>query len=197
MKFSQKKIRYFWNEWIKPILVAAVLAFFIRTFIAQPFKIPSSSMRPTLVPGDRIFVNKFIYGGTVPLLDIKLPRVREPELGDIVVFLSPIEKKKYLVKRYIAGGGETVEISGGELFIDGKEIKENPCGKFFYYGSGEYGEEDKKFKVPEGCFYALGDNSANSLDSRFWGFIPDKNLVGKAFLIHWPIKRIRLISKGE
>ncbi|MBL7072512.1 MAG: signal peptidase I [Candidatus Omnitrophica bacterium] len=197
MKFPKKKIRYFWNEWIKPILVAAVLAFFIRTFIAQPFKIPSSSMRPTLIPGDRIFVNKFIYGGTVPLLDIKLPKVREPELGDIVVFLSPIEKKKYLVKRYIAGGGETVEISGGELFINGKEIKENPFGKFFYYGNGEYGEEDKKFKVPKGCFYALGDNSANSLDSRFWGFIPNKNLVGKAFLIHWPIKRIHLISKGE
>ena len=197
MKFSKKKLRYFWNEWIKPICVAALLAFFIRTFIAQPFKIPSSSMFPTLKPGDRIFVNKFIYGGRVPLTDIKLPKVRSPRLGDIVVFLSPIEKKKYLVKRYIAGEGETVEISGGDLYIDGERIETNPCGKFFYYGHGEYGEEDKEIKVPEGCFYALGDNSANSLDSRFWGFVPNKNLVGKAFLIHWPIKRIQFFSEGE
>ena len=197
MKFPKEKMRYLWNEWIKPICVAAILAFFIRTFIAQPFKIPSSSMFPTLKPGDRIFVNKFIYGGTVPLFDIKLPKVREPKLGDIVVFLSPVEKKKYLVKRYVAGSGETVEISGGKLFINGEEIKENPFGRFFYYGNGEYGEENKKIKVPEGCFYALGDNSANSLDSRFWGFVPNKNLVGQAFLIHWPIKRIHLIPKGE
>ncbi len=197
MKFSKKKFSYFWNEWIKPICVAALLAFFIRTFIAQPFKIPSSSMFPTLKPGDRIFVNKFIYGGRVPLTDIKLPKVRSPRLGDIVVFLSPIEKKKYLVKRYIAGEGETVEISGGDLYIDGERIETNPCGKFFYYGHGEYGEEDKEIKVPEGCFYALGDNSANSLDSRFWGFVPDKNLVGKAFLIHWPIKRIQFFSEGK
>jgi len=197
MKFSEKKLRYFWNEWIKPICVAALLAFFIRTFIAQPFKIPSSSMFPTLKPGDRIFVNKFIYGGRVPLTDIKLPKMRSPRLGDIVVFFSPIEKKKYLVKRYIAGEGETVEISGGDLFIDGERIETNPCGKFFYYGHGEYGEEDKQIKVPDGYFYVLGDNSANSMDSRFWGFVPNKNLVGKAFLVHWPIKRIQFFSEGK
>ncbi|RKY43149.1 MAG: signal peptidase I [Candidatus Makaraimicrobium thalassicum] len=197
MKFNRSSWDYLWAEWIKPILIAAVLAFFIRTFVTQPFKIPSSSMYPTLRPGDRIFVNKFIHGVRLPLTGIRLPAIRPPMLGDIVVFISPVEKKKYLVKRFIAGGGESVQIKGGELFVDGKRIDGNPFKRFFYYNRGKYGAEDEVIHVPEGCFYALGDNSANSLDSRYWGFVPDKNLVGNAFLIHWPIKRIQLIRKGD
>ena len=106
-------MEYFWEEWVKPVLIAVALAMLIRTFIVQPFKIPTGSMIPTFLPGDRIFVSKFIYGARVPFTDIRLPKVRPPETGDIVVFLSPIEKKKYLVKRYIAGGGETVKIKDG------------------------------------------------------------------------------------
>jgi len=197
MKFTKQKWIYLWNEWIKPILVAAVLAFFIRTFIAQPFKIPSSSMYPTLKPGDRIFVNKFIYGGKIPFTNVRLPKARTPHAGDIVVFLSPIEKNKYLVKRYVAGSGDTIKIADGELFINGRKLDKNPFRKFFYYDRGEYGESGAEIKVPEGYFYVLGDNSANSMDSRYWGFVPNKNLVGKAFLIHWPVKRIHLISEGD
>lgn len=192
-----KRWDYWWYEWIKPILIAAVLALFIRTFIIQPFKIPSNSMFPTLKPGDRIFVSKFIYGAKVPFTDIVLPKVRAPQPGDIVVFLSPAEKKKYLVKRYIAGGGDIVEIRDGDIYVNGRMLEDAPINKFFYYNHGEFGPENKTIKVPEGHFYALGDNSNNSMDSRYWGFVPDKNMVGRAFVIHWPLKRIHLLQKGD
>jgi signal peptidase I len=194
MKINFGNWDHWWNEWIKPILVAAVLAMLIRTFIVQPFKIPSSSMVPTFVPGDRIFVNKFTYGAKLPFTKIRLPYLEKPETGDIVVFTSPVERKKFLVKRFIASGGQTVEIKGGEVFVDGNVLKENILGRFHYYNTGEYGGEGLKIKVPEGNFYVLGDNSANSMDSRYWGFVPDDNLVGKAFVIHWPPRRIRLLS---
>jgi len=197
MKFDRKFRYYLWDEWIKPILIAAVLALFIRTFIVQPFKIPSNSMYSTFKPGDRIFVNKFVYGAKVPFTDIRLPEMESPKLGDIVVFLSPIEKKKYLVKRFIAGGGRSVRIEDGALFVDGKRITDSPFKCFFYYNRGKYGAIGEAIRVPEGHFYVLGDNSANSMDSRYWGFVPDRNLVGKVFIIHWPIKRIRLIRKGD
>ena len=196
MKAEFRSWKYWWEEWIKPVLIAAVLALFIRTFIIQPFKIPSNSMFPSLKPGDRIFVNKFIYGAKIPFTDIRLPELESPKAGDIVVFLSPVEKKKFLVKRFIASGGEAVNIEDGAVYVDGKKVDIPPIKKFFYYNCGEYGGEGEGLKVPEGYFYVLGDNSANSLDSRYWGFVPDGNLVGKAFLIHWPIKRIRVISDG-
>jgi signal peptidase I len=188
---------YWWEEWIKPILIAVVLAFIIRTFIIQPFKIPSNSMYPTLKPGDRIFVSKYIYGAKVPLTDFRLPEVRDPKQGDIVVFLSPAEKKKYLVKRYIAGSGQTVEILGGKLAIDGKTVDSGPLSKVYYYNRGDYGAEGEKINVPEGHFFVLGDNSANSMDSRYWGFVPYDNLIGKALIVHWPPKRIHIIRDGD
>lgn len=197
MRFDKKAWEYWWQEWIKPIIVAAILAFFIRTFVAQPFKIPSNSMYPTLKPGDRIFVNKFLYGARIPLTDIRLPKVRAPKPGDIVVFTSPVEKNKFLVKRFIADGGESVQIKDGGVYVDGKRLDNEPMKDFFYYSRGEYGQEDKTVEVPEGYFYVLGDNSPNSMDSRYWGFIPERNLVGKAFIIHWPLGRIRLIKDGE
>ncbi len=188
---------YWWHEWVKPILIAAVLALFIRMFIVQPFKIPSSSMFPTLKPGDRIFVNRFIYGAQIPFTDIRLPEVRGPETGDIVVFKSPVEKKKYLVKRFIAGGGQSVEIEDGKLLVDGRKVDSPPFQHLFYYNRSDYGGENQIIRVPQGYFYVLGDNSDNSMDSRYWGFVPDKNLIGRAFLIHWPIKRIRIIREGD
>jgi len=138
MKFDRK---YWWQEWIKPILVAAILALLIRTFIVQPFKIPSNSMNPTLKPGDRIFVNKFLYGARIPLTDIRMPVIRAPKPGDIVVFLSPTEKKKYLVKRFIAGEGETVRINDGHVFVDGEEMKNVLFKRFFYYNRGGHWAE--------------------------------------------------------
>lgn len=207
MRFNKKTWEWWWQEWIKPILIAGILALIIRTFVVQPFKIPSSSMEPTLKPGDRIFVSKFIYGAKVPFTNIQFPEVRDPKFGDIVVFLSPEEKKKYLVKRYIAGGGETVRIEDGDLYVDGKEKvvlieseKENTSETYrraFYFNHGAYGPAKKSVTVPEGHFYVLGDNSANSRDSRYWGPVPEKNLVGKAFVIYWPITRWQLIKENE
>ncbi|MGB2631235.1 MAG: signal peptidase I [Candidatus Omnitrophota bacterium] len=208
MRFNKKSWNYWWKEWIKPILIAAVLALIIRTFVVQPFKIPSNSMYPTLKPGDRIFVSKFIYGAKIPFTNIRLPEVREPMFGDIVVFLSPEEKKKYLVKRYIASGGDRVQIKDGSVYVNGEEKvvlveDENASGgetykRAFYFGRDKYGIEGKIIHVPEGHFYVLGDNSANSRDSRYWGFVPGKNLVGKVFVIYWPIGRWQLIrGTGE
>jgi len=189
--------KWWWDEWVKPIMVAVILALFIRTFIIQPFKIPSNSMFPSLKPRDRIFVSKFIYGARIPFTDIRLPEIRGPKAGDIVVFLSPIEKKKFLVKRYIAGGGDEVEIKDGAVYVNGKKVESSPMNRFFYYNRGEYGGTGGTVRVPEGHFFALGDNSANSMDSRYWGFIPYRNLVGRAFVIHWPIRRIRLLREGD
>lgn len=195
MRINLKTWNYWWYEWIKPILIAALLAMVIRTFIIQPFKIPSSSMVPTFVPGDRIFVNKFVYGAKLPFTHIRTTPLEAPSTGDIVVFISPIEKKKFLVKRFIASGGETVEIKDGEIFINGKLSESKILENFYYYNKGEHAPEGRAIKVPEGSFYVLGDNSANSLDSRYWGFVPENNIVGKAFIIHWPPRRIRLLSE--
>jgi signal peptidase I len=184
---------YWRDEWVKPIIIAIIMALFIRTFIVQPFKIPSSSMYPTLKIKDRIFVNKYIYGAKLPFTNIRLPRVRAPRIGDIVVFKSPTEPDKFLIKRFIAGPGQTIEIVNGRLLINNKAVSvENLDGK--YVNIGKYGKEGVPVKVPDGTFYVLGDNSNNSVDSRYWGFVPYKNLVGKAFFIHWPVTRIRLLK---
>ncbi len=189
--------RYWYQEWLKPITIALVLALVIRTFIVQPFRIPSNSMVPTFKPGDRIFVSKFVYGAKVPFVDHRLPKVREPRTGDLVVFFSPVEDGKYLVKRYIAGGGQKVRIHRGDIYIDGEKIDEGPISDFYYYNySGPYGTEDH-FLVPEDTFFVLGDNSANSKDSRYWGFVPEENIVGRVFLIYLPLHRMRVLGEDD
>lgn len=171
------------REWTEALIIAVILALIIRTFIVAAFKIPSGSMRDTLIEGDRLLVNKFIYA------------FKEPERGDIMVFKYPEDPKKDFIKRLIAKGGETVEIRGGNVYIDGK-IVEEPLSirKNNYYNKKPYGTKGKKTKVPEGYYYVLGDNSASSRDSRYWGFVPHQNLVGKAFFLYWPVKRIRSIE---
>ena len=183
------------REWTESIIIAVILALLIRTFVAQAFKIPSGSMTPTLLVGDRIFVNKFIYGARIPFTDIRLPMVREPRRGDIIVFKSPEDPKKDFVKRLVALDGETVEIKDGLVYINGETISEPDSIKaIYYYNRGEHGKEGEKVKVPEGYYYVLGDNSGSSRDSRYWGFVPKKSLVGRAMLIYWPVNRARVIK---
>jgi signal peptidase I len=185
------------REWIESILIAVLLALIVRSFIIEPFKIPSGSMEPTLQIGDKILVNKFIYGARVPFTDIFFPAVREPKTGDIIVFKYPINPKRDFIKRLIAKGSDRVTIKDGNIYLNGKRLNNSLINKFYYYAQGPYGE--KEVVVPEGHYYVLGDHSgengiATSRDSRFWGYVPEKNRVGKAFLIWWPPHRIGILK---
>ena len=180
------------REWTESIVIALVLALIIRTFIVQAFKIPSGSMIPTFQIGDRIFVNKFIYGAKIPFTDMRLPKVTAPQRGDIIVFISPEDSKKDFVKRLIANAGETVEIRDGKIYVDGKMVDEPASIRAVtYYNAGDYGQEGKPIKVPQDSYFVLGDNSASSRDSRYWGFVPQKNLLGKVMCIYWPLYRMK------
>ena len=171
------------KEWVQSIAVALLLTLVIRTYVVQAFKIPSGSMRPTLLEGDKLFVNKFIY------------RFGPPKRGDIIVFRYPRDPKKDFIKRLVAFEGETVEIRHGKIVVDGKAFEdERTFGRFYYYNHDPFGGPDEGTKVPQDAYYVLGDNSASSTDSRFWGFVPKKNLVGKAFFRWWPPRRIGRIE---
>jgi len=192
-----ERIRREAREWTESIVIAVILALVIRAFIVQAFKIPSGSMVPTFLVGDRIFVNKFIYGARIPLTDIRLPAVRSPQRGDIIVFRSPEEPKKDFIKRLVAFGGETVEIRDGRIIVNGEPLASpRSIRSITYYNRGEYGKESERVTVPKDSYYVLGDNSASSRDSRYWGFVPQKNLIGKAMFLYWPIGRIRVIKDG-
>lgn len=169
------------REYTESILIALILALVVRTFIVQAFKIPTGSMRPTLLEGDRILVNKYLY------------RFKEPQRGDVIVFKYPEDPKRDFIKRLVAKESEEVLIQGGRLVVDGQEIVDGPFGERYYYNQGHFGQENRTQAVPENHFFVLGDNSASSRDSRFWGFVPRRYVIGKAFLIYWPLNRIRWI----
>ncbi|OGW82528.1 MAG: signal peptidase I [Omnitrophica bacterium RIFCSPHIGHO2_02_FULL_51_18] len=179
MKIAKEIVIRELKEWAQSIAVALVLTLIIRTYVIQAFKIPSGSMRPTLIEGDKLFVNKYLY------------RFEPPKRGDIIVFRYPKDLKKDFIKRLVAFEGETVEIRDGKIYVDGKKLDSpETFGKFYYYNHDPYGNPDEKIKVPQGAFFVLGDNSANSQDSRFWGFVPKKNMVGKAIFRWWPLNKL-------
>ena len=195
MDISQKqRMKAVAREWIESILIAFVLAMFIRTFFFQAFKIPSGSMRPTLVEGDRLLVNKLRYGARVPLLRQRLPGFSKPKRGDVVVFAYPEDRKRDFIKRLIALGGETVEIKSGDIYINGQRVKDPRIKNTYYYNRGDYGGMNQRIKIPQGYYFVLGDNSGSSHDSRYWGFMPESDLIGRAELIYWPPNRIRFIK---
>lgn len=170
------------KEYAESIIIAFILAMVVRTFVIQAFKIPTGSMRPTLMERDRILVNKFIY------------RFREPERGDVVVFRYPLDPRRDFIKRLIAKPGETVKIENGYIYINGERLNSPPVIKrIYYYNRGEFGDGPKPTEVPPNSYFVLGDNSAYSQDSRYWGFVPQKYLLGKALVIYWPIHRIGII----
>ncbi len=170
-----------WKNWGEPLLVAAILAILIRTFVFGPYKIPTGSMKPTFMEQDKIFVDKISY------------RFHEPKRGDIIVFKYPVDPKKDFVKRLIGLPGDAVEIRKGVVIVNGKSLTEPPFSKYIYYNVDDwnYGKTGQVINVPENNYFVLGDNSAHSADSRQWGFVPQKDLVGRAFMIWWPPKRIR------
>lgn len=182
------------REWIESIVVAFILAMFIRTFLVQAFKIPTGSMRPTLFEGDLILVNKLIYGAKVPLTRLRLPALRQPRRTDVIVFIYPQDAKKDFIKRLVASEGETVEIRNGTIYVNDQPLTDPSFSQRYYYNRGDFGAENQKITVPENSFFVMGDNSASSQDSRYWGFVPKDNVLGKAILIYWPPQRIRIVK---
>jgi signal peptidase I len=187
---NKKAIR----EWVESLLVAAFIAFcIVRPFIVQAFKIPTGSMRPTLIEGDLIMVNKFLYGAKIPLTDLRLPAIRAPKRGDVIVFVYPEDSKKDFIKRLVGLPGEVVEIRNGTIYINDKALLDPIFNQRYYYNRGDLGNAGQKIVVPKDSYFVLGDNSASSRDSRYWGFVPHKNILGKALVIWWPPQRIRII----
>ena len=176
------------REIIETLVIAVIIALFIRTFIVQSFKIPSASMRPTLMEGDKILVNKFIYGAKIPFTSIRLPSLREPEVGDIVVFVYPSDPKRDFIKRFIGKAGDEIEIIEGDVYLNGDKVTAEPIAGFEYTNMGLLAEGS--VTVPPENYFVLGDNSPRSSDSRDWGFVPEDNLIGRAFFIFWPPHRM-------
>lgn len=185
-----------WRENIEAILIAIVIAIFIRTFLIQAFKIPSGSMMDTLLIGDQILVNKFIYGVKMPFSDGKtLIPFKNPEIGDIVVFIYPEDrdksyfKRKDFIKRVVATEGDSVEIINKKLYVNDRLVPQEPyaCYKDPRVIPSFASSRDNMAKkiVPEGSLFVMGDNRDNSHDSRFWGFVDLKLVKGEAFIIYW------------
>ncbi|MBU2499204.1 MAG: signal peptidase I [Proteobacteria bacterium] len=176
------------REYIEAAAIAVLLALFIRTFVVQAFKIPSGSMEPTLLVGDHILVNKFIYGIKVPFVGRTLIPIGKPHREDVIVFIYPVDKSKDFIKRVIGLPGDTVEVVGEKTSINGKPYDD---GHGFY--ANQSGSEDNPgsrhrlgpVTVPPHQYFVMGDNRDHSYDSRFWGFVPSKSIKGKAFIIYW------------
>lgn len=187
---DKKKIIF---EYIQSAVVAIALALFIRTFVVQAFRIPSGSMEPTLVVGDHILVNKFIYGIKLPFVNKTIISIGQPKREDVVVFIFPQDKSKDFIKRVIALPGEKVEIKDTKVFINDKPY-DDPYGHYSnqkgtYVFRGRYGPT----VVPEGHVFVLGDNRDHSYDSRYWGFVPLEYIKGKAFIVYWSWPQIKRI----
>ncbi len=195
MKKSEKKIsrKEKWLNNFKSILWAIVIALFLRTFVVEAFKIPSGSMEPTLLIGDHIFVEKFAYGIKLPITHVKLIPIGEPKHGDIVVFRFPPNPSIYFVKRVVGLPGDRLKMINKKLYRNGKPVNEpyvqhtdkriNPPN----IPKGLFGTRDNwgPITVPKGKYFMMGDNRDVSYDSRFWGYVPEKDLVGKAFIIYF------------
>jgi signal peptidase I len=226
-----------WLEYTAGFFTVILAVFLLRSFVAEPFRIPSASMMPTLQNGDLILVNKFSWGIRMPVFNSTLLETGKPDRGDVIVFRFPEDDKLDYIKRVVALPGDTVEYSNKVLSINGKPLATSPLpdvldadgqasgarmmyvqqlrettplanakdaqgtqshnifltpnrsgaivgGKPHSHADAcTYTAEGVRCTVPAGHYFAMGDNRDNSLDSRYWGFVPDKNIVGKAFFI--------------
>ena len=198
----------FLGEWVKILFVSIVLFGFIRTFFVEAFKIPSGSMENTLQVGDFLLVNKLVYGAEVPFTHKRLPRLRDPHRGDVIVFEYPEDPTKNFVKRLVAVPGDTVEMREGILIRNGASLAEryvehtepdmDPAPEDFRWqrdylvktaaaATGYHPSRNNwgPLVVPNGNYFVLGDNRDNSLDSRYWGFVPDSLVKGRPFVIYY------------
>ncbi|NVM22466.1 MAG: signal peptidase I [Desulfobacterales bacterium] len=176
------------REYAEAIVIAVILALFIRTFVVQAFKIPSGSMKPTLLIGDHILVSKFIYGVKLPFFSTTLIPVTEPKRGDIVVFKFPEDPKKDFIKRIIGMHGDVVEIRNKSVYINNKPVADT-YGTYLDPRIIPAGARPRDnfgpITVPPRALFVMGDNRDHSYDSRFWGFVDLSMVKGKAFVIYW------------
>lgn len=200
---AEPKIVEYAHSFFPVILIVLIL----RSFVVEPFRIPSNSMMPTLLTGDFILVNKFSYGIRLPVINTKIININTPERGDVIVFRYPKDPSVDYIKRVVGLPGDKVVYKNKQLYINNVQIKQDYKGTYEGIGSGmmmtganlitEHLDKadhailinsrrrmrDMSFKIPEGRYFVMGDNRDNSNDSRFWGTVPEANLVGKAFLI--------------
>jgi signal peptidase I len=176
------------REYIEAILLAIVIAFFIRTFVIQAYKIPSGSMKPTLLIGDHILVSKFNYGIKLPLIRSTLIPIGTPKRGDIIVFIYPEDRSKDFIKRLVGLPGDTIEIRNKNILLNGLSWNDTHgvhVDSLIIPGSVQPRDNFGPVTVPEGSLFVMGDNRDESYDSRFWGFVPMKDVLGKALVIYW------------
>ncbi len=185
---SQPKRKSTIREYIEAILIALLLALFIRTFVVQAFKIPSGSMLNTLLIGDHILVNKFIYGIKDPFSGNTWIPVKKPGRGDVVVFKYPLNPSQDYIKRVIGTEGDQIEIKNKKVYVNG-EPQDDSYAIFLdskILPAGEQGRDNMGLKtVPANSLFVMGDNRDNSYDSRFWNFVDLKAVKGKAFIFYW------------
>ena len=187
------------REYVEAIVIAILLALVIRTLIVQAFTIPSGSMMDTLLVGDYILVNKFLFGPEVPLTDYRLPSLRLPYRGDIIVFKYPQDEKRDFIKRIVGTPGDTVQVRGQQVLINGQVLDEpyvrrNPGALSHISSPGfcGYAYACEPLVVPADSYFVMGDNRDNSQDSRYWGFVKRDKIKGKAFLIYWSSDQDRI-----
>ncbi len=176
------------QEYIEAIIIAILIAVVIRTFIVQAYKIPSRSMVPTLLVGDHLLVNKFIYGVKIPVIRRIIVPITDPKRGDIIVFIYPNDRTKDYIKRVIGVGGDKIEIKNKNIFINDQPYKD----AFGIYSDDttypaimQPRDNFGPVTVPRGSLFVMGDNRDESADSRFWGFVDLKDVEGKALVIYW------------
>jgi signal peptidase I len=179
------------REYFESIVIAVILALFVRTWVVQAFKIPTGSMENNLLIGDHLLVNKFVFGPTPLAIGRTLLPVRPIRRGDIVVFKYPDEPDRDFIKRVIGLPGETLELRSKKVYIDGKPLDEpyvhflEPASEAQEITSFDVRENFRPVRVPEGYYFVMGDNRDNSQDSRYWGFLPRPYIKGRALMIYW------------
>ncbi len=185
---SGRRPKSLWREYAEAIFLAVVLALFILLFVVQAFKIPSGSMLPTLQIGDHILVLKFIYGVRLPYWNKVLIPIKTPQRDDVVVFIFPVDPSKDFIKRVVAIPGDKLEIRNRRLFVNDQPAMD----EHGYWGDPDLHpirlkprDDMEPLVVPEGKLFVMGDNRLSSHDSRFWGFVDQSAVKGKAFLVYW------------
>ncbi len=172
------------KEYAEALIIALILALFIRTFVVQAFKIPSGSMLPTLEIGDHLLVNKFSYGIRMPFMDRFIFEFDGPEFQDVIVFEFPENPSKDFIKRVIGTPGDEIEIRNKQLYRNGEEVSED----YIRFADERVIDQRDRFgpeTIPENSYFVLGDNRDESYDSRFWGVVEREKILGKAWVIYW------------